>query len=334
MREAGAKLADLCGQMLTYSGRGKFVKRSLDLNESLGRLTDLVRASTAKSVQIDYNLSSDLPPIRGDETQLDQIVINLVINASDSMTHLKTGHIRISTGEQILDAGQLKKLSNGEAADPGRYVYIEVADEGSGIEAPDIPRLFEPFFTTKFTGRGLGMAVVFGIVKSHRGVIDVNSTPGVGTRIRIYFPANTERQVMTTNRDRSAPQGTVLVVDDEEMVRNTVCNMLESAGYEVITANDGKLGYAVFLENEDLLSACVIDATMPELDGYSLAEKIRARRQLMPVVLVSGYQVEEFDTENLGRTNIVFLQKPFDSTELVSAVASAGNDFPTDPAAT
>lgn len=329
--DAGSRLADLCNQMLTYSGKGKSTKRPLDLNEIMERMTDLISASTAKGIQIDYELSREISAIRGDETQLDQIIVNLILNASEAMSDKRSGHIVMSTGEESLDAERLKTLSNGESVTPGRYVYVEVADQGSGIAERDVTRLFEPFFTTKFTGRGLGMAVVFGIVKGHRGAISVSSTPGVGTRIRIYFPTFEETFAESAPIANPADRGLVLVVDDEELVRNTVRNMLESAGYQVITANDGGTGYRTFMHHADSISACVIDVTMPGLDGYGLVEKIRGQHQFTPVVLVSGYHQDRFDDRDIDRVgNLVFLQKPFDSAGLADAVASASRGRQTD----
>ncbi|HKI74354.1 MAG TPA: histidine kinase N-terminal 7TM domain-containing protein [Pseudomonadales bacterium] len=326
MRDAGGKLADLCNQMLTYSGRGQFVKKALDLNEMLSHLGDLIHASTSKSVQIEYKLARELPRIRADETQLDQIMINLVINASEAMSELTAGRMTISTGEETLDKEALKQLSNGDAVDPGRFAYVEVTDEGSGIAERDMSRLFEPFFTTKFTGRGLGMAVVFGIVKGHRGAIRVTSRPGIGTSIRIYFPVSLEEATAVPAAREKIHQGQarglVLVVDDEDMVRNIICNILEVAGFSVVTASNGVLGGKAFMENRDRLVGCVVDVTMPEMDGYGLLANIQSARPDIPVVLVSGFHAREFEDRELDKRHVTFLQKPFDSEALIAALAT------------
>lgn len=331
MRDAGGKLADLCNQMLTYSGRGQFIKKALDLNQSLGRLGDLMRASTARHVDIEYRLAPHLSSIKVDETQLDQIVINLIINASEAMSEQSFGKITVRTGEDSLDAEALKGLHNGESIEPGNFVYLEVSDEGTGIAERDISRLFEPFFTTKFTGRGLGMAVVFGIVKGHRGAIRVISEPGVGTWIRIYFPTSDEAVVHLEQRfpssRTSSAMGLIMVVDDEEMVRTIVSRMLESVGYKVITANNGRLGYDAYLEHQEALVGCVVDVTMPELDGYSLVRHIQNHGSEFPIVMVSGYHIREFEDRDIDRTNVTFLQKPFEVEQLLAALDTTDTDI-------
>jgi nitrogen-specific signal transduction histidine kinase/CheY-like chemotaxis protein len=329
MRDAASKLTNLCKQMLTYSGKGHSAKRTLDLNEVLERLKELVRASTSKSMQIDYALHAGLVPVRADETQIDQILINLVMNAAESMDDQPSGWICISTGQRVLDAQALKSLNNGESISPGEYVYVEVRDQGKGIAEADITRLFEPFFTTKFTGRGLGMSVVFGIVRDHAGAIEVESSAGVGTTIRIYFPAATT----ASQRPDSGPhpalnrraRGLILVVDDEAMVREIVTSMLESAGYEVVCAADGKLGYEAFLAHAPRLAGCVIDVTMPGRDGYDLVRDIRRARDDLPIVLASGYPLRAgySDTE---QPTVTFLQKPFDMHDVINALDSVGDD--------
>jgi PAS domain S-box-containing protein len=324
MRDAGGKLADLCNQMLTYSGKGQFVRTPMQLNELLDRLSDLVRASVSRSLEIEYIKAKDLPLITADETQLDQIVINLVINASEAMNAQKTGKILIKTGQEDLDVTMFAELHNGEGLTPGQYVYVEVADEGTGIAERDVSRLFEPFFTTKFTGRGLGMAVVFGIVKGHGGAIKVTSASGKGTRIRIYFPATDAMPDSQVNVARHAADrrghGLVLVVDDEEQVRMIVAMMLESAGFEVRLAKNGTQGLTLFNAHRRELVGCVIDATMPELDGYGLIERIQLIDQEMPIVLVSGFQAGQLESTRIDTRRLTFLQKPFDLDELLTAL--------------
>ena len=327
IRDAAGKLSNLCVQMLTYSGKGQSIRMSADLNELIARLEDLVRASVPRQLQVEYRLAPGLDLVRLDHTQLDQVVINLVMNAAESMSDRTSGSITVATGERVLDAAALRGLGNGEAASPGAYVYLEVEDHGVGIDDEALARLFEPFFTTKFTGRGLGMSVVFGIVRDHDGAIEVETEPGWGTRVRVYFPRDESaerpagRPAAPSRRVRGG--GRVLVVDDQEMVRQILASMLEAAGYEVVTAVDGQDGMTRFLEHEPELVGCVVDVTMPERDGLTLVRDIRQRHGALPLVLVSGYPASEYQAQ-IDELRVAFLQKPFEVDEIVAALGPAG----------
>ncbi len=193
------------------------------------------------------------------------------------------GTITIATGSMQLDESGLQSLHNGEALQAGRYVFVEVTDEGRGIETRDIARLFEPFFTTKFTGRGLGMAVVFGIVKGHQGAIEVDSTPGSGSRVRVYLPAcDASPEQPGDDASTSSAQtgeGFILVVDDETAVREIIARMLTTAGHTVISAADGNEALALFRQHADKLTGCVVDVSMPEMDGHALCRKLTSLRK-------------------------------------------------------
>ncbi len=327
IRDAAGKLSNLCVQMLTYSGKGQSIRMSADLNELIARLEDLVRASVPRQLHVEYRLAPGLDLVRLDHTQLDQVVINLVMNAAESMSDRTSGTITVATGERALDAAALRSMGNGEAASPGTYVYLEVEDHGVGIDEEALARLFEPFFTTKFTGRGLGMSVVFGIVRDHDGAIEVETEPGWGTRVRVYFPRDESaerpagRPAAPSRRVRGG--GRVLVVDDQEMVRQILASMLEAAGYEVVTAVDGQDGLTRFLEHEPELVGCVVDVTMPERDGLTLARDIRQRHAALPLVLVSGYPASEYQAQ-IAELRVAFLQKPFEVDEIVAALGPAG----------
>ena len=328
MQEAGERLAELCSQMLTYSGKGQFLKVPLDLNRQLSGFKDLARATVPRTTALDFNLAGTLPPVLADETQVNQVVLNLLINASEAMTDAR-GEVKITTGTEDLaadDAG----VRFCEQAVSGRYVFVEVEDNGIGISPENLQKMFEPFFTTKFEGRGLGMAVVYGILKAHQGAIRIVSELGKGTRIRAYFPIEEEANMSASESEtmeqvqgtEAVNRGKVLVVDDEDYVRSILRGMLEKMGFEAVEAEDGDKGLAAFNAADGQIVACVIDLTMPGMAGMELLDHIRRLDDKVPVLLVSGYSRHEVRQQEAKSTNISFLQKPFTMDQFQKAMES------------
>jgi PAS domain S-box-containing protein len=328
IESAGEKLADLCNQMLTYSGKGHFEESVIDINELVTDMKDLVRVSVPNTVSLGYATEGELPCVKADATQISQVIMNLVINAGEASSRNRAGRIRVSTGLEYLDGASRDSLRTGDHLKPGDYVYFEVEDEGVGISSEDQERLFEPFFTTKFTGRGLGMAVVFGIVRAHKGAIEVDSVPGEGTRVRVFFPATTERkpeELSETDESEKyglKDRGKVLVVDDEFFVREIFRGMLQAMGFDVVEAADGEEGLSTYNSNKLELVACVIDLTMPGMGGNELAVGIRKQDADVPIMLVSGYSQKEINPEVLSSSNVMFLQKPFTLSQFRSVMNS------------
>jgi PAS domain S-box-containing protein len=326
MSQAGGKLAELCTQMLTYSGKGRFVESLVDVNEELESMQNLVRASVPSNVSILYSLKDGLPVIKADSTQLNQVTMNLLINASEAMSDQAQGTVNVSTDTASLDRDPGDLFHTGDTFTAGKFVYIEIKDEGNGISEEDQARLFEPFFTTKFAGRGLGMAVVYGIVMAHDGAISIESAAGMGTTLRVYFPTSGEQGVdgveLTEIDSIRVGQvaGKVLVVDDEPHVRNIFHGMLGSMGFETIEAENGELGFKVYKENSLEIVACVIDLTMPGMGGDILSDKIRERDLNIPILLVSGYSKQKMRRGELQSKRIEFLQKPFTLKQFKSAL--------------
>jgi CheY-like chemotaxis protein len=289
--------------------------------EDTARLLD---STTSKKAEVRLHLERDLPRIEADAGQLRQIVMNLATNASEALGD-QPGEIVVATGMQWAAAGELPSLVAGRTMLPGLYVYLEVSDNGCGMDSITMPRMFDPFFTTKFPGRGLGLAAVLGIVRSHQGSIKVISSPGKGTTVRVLFPARPEateapavRQPENTS-DSVAWQGrgTVLVVEDEEAVRKLSCSILESAGLSVISAENGSEGLNLFRQHASTLQAVLLDLTMPGMDG---AEVFRAMVELKPdtrVVVCSGYNELEMATRMAGYRPAGFLRKPYLPAELI-----------------
>ena len=327
IQQAGEQLAELCSQMLTYSGKGQFLKTPLDLNAQLESIRDLARATVPRTTGLDFEFAPSLPAVLADSTQVNQVVLNLLINASESMTDAR-GQVRISTGTEFLSRHD-SSIRFCDQAVSGQYAFIEVEDNGVGISLDNLHKMFEPFFTTKFEGRGLGMAVVFGILKGHHGAIRIVSKLGEGTSIRVYFPIEEgvtmsaqETDTSGSTLDVTCDRGKVLVVDDEDYVRGILRGMLENMGYQPVEAEDGDQGLAAFRADDDQFVACIIDLTMPGMAGMELLEHIRKLDDKVPVLLVSGYSRHEVRQQEAKSPNISFLQKPFTLDQFKEAMES------------
>jgi CheY-like chemotaxis protein len=270
-------------------------------------------------------LVDDLPLIAADGTQVRQVIMNLLTNASDALDE-HDGEIVLRTGTMHANAELLAECLAADGVRPGQFVFVEVADTGIGMNAETLARIFDPFFTTKFTGRGLGLAATLGIVRGHRGALNVRSALGSGTTFRVLFPAGDAREPSsrTPRSVISVPRhGTVLVVDDEESVRDVARRMLLRMGYQVVTAVDGDEGLRLFSEHEDSIVAIVLDVTMPRLSGTEVLAELRKRGKLVPVVLASGYTAQSLATTADGEPSPIFVQKPFASGELLAGIDAA-----------
>jgi PAS domain S-box-containing protein len=328
--KAAARAADLCRQMLAYAGRGPFLVEGVQLSRLVKEMANLLSTAISKGASLDFRLEQDLPLVRSDATQLRQVVMNLITNASDAVADRRGGVIRLTTGLVDADAEYLDAISPFGELREGRYVVLEVSDNGCGIDEETRAKIFDPFFTTKFTGRGLGLAAVLGIVRAHKGAVRVESEVGCGTTFTVLLPAAAETEARAEAgvvADVAPGAGrTILVVDDEEPVRELARQVLERAGYTVLTAADGREGLDVYTSRRDEIAAVLLDMTMPRMNG---PETLAALKQLEPsvrVVLTSGYH-EEDATASLGGAGLAgFLQKPFRAGELASAIRRAVAD--------
>ncbi|MEI6704286.1 MAG: ATP-binding protein, partial [Deltaproteobacteria bacterium] len=268
IEQAAARAADLAKQMLAYSGKGKFVVENIDLNILLEEMLHMLEVSISKKSLLRLNLTPNLPSIEADATQIRQILMNLVINASEAIGD-KSGVIAITTGCMDCDRSYLKDVWLDENISEGLYVYLEIADTGCGMDKETLAKLFDPFFTTKFTGRGLGMAAVLGIVRGHKGAIKVYSEPTRGTTFKVLFPASSKPAEIfnyDSLHDDWQGEGKVLLVDDEETVRGVGSEMLKALGFTPITANDGREAISRYKEHPDFRFV-ILDLTMPHMDG-------------------------------------------------------------------
>ncbi len=323
---AARRAADLSNQLLAYSGRARFVVEPIDLSSVVKEMVHLVEVSVSKKAAVQYDLPAGLPAIEGDATQIRQIALNLITNASDAIGE-QAGIISVSTGVMECDAEYLSAGDVSDNAEEGIYCYIEVADSGCGMDSETLDRIFDPFFTTKFTGRGLGLAAVLGIVRGHKGVIKVRTAPGKGSTIRVLFPA-TRRQAeasatQDTASDKWRGEGTVLLVDDESVVRSVTKKMLERIGFNVITASDGEEAVAAFERHADELKLVLLDMAMPRMGGDEAFQKIRQIRSDARVIISSGYDEQEATKKLVGQGLAGFIQKPYSLTSLAAQIRQA-----------
>ncbi len=318
--EIGAKrAAELTKQMLDYSGQGRFKLERLDLPAVVREMTQLVKALIPKHVDLHYRFKEGLPPINADATQLRQVIMNLVTNAAESIDE-DGGRVVISIDERLVTQQDLDEFVD-PAAQPGRFLCLEVADSGSGMDEETRSRVFDPFFTTKFKGRGLGMAAVLGIVRGHGGTIHVDSREGEGTSVCVLLPAHGQTTSERARQSARVSSGTVLVVDDDNGVQWVARRVLTDKGYRVLLASNGLEGVRVFEQNADAIDVIVMDVTMPQLGGIEALRRIRATGSRVPVLLSSGYGADSAGSE-VGEL-AGFLEKPYSVDELLDAVAKA-----------
>lgn len=325
--DVSRKAADLCRNMLAYSGKGRFVVEPLDLSRLVQEMAHMLEISVSKKAALHYNMAENLPPVRADATQLRQVVMNLIINAAEAIAR-PDGAISISTGVVDCDRAYLADACLGQDLPAGRYVQLEVADSGCGMDAATLARIFDPFFTTKFAGRGLGLAAVQGIVRGHHGTIEVHSAPGQGTTFTVLLPVCDERTAETRRpppgeSGRQKPTGTILVVDDEADVRAIASRMLKQGGFSVLAAADGKEGVELFRQHKTAIAGVLLDLTMPCCDGEETFRLLRAMDPAVRVVITSGYNEQDVTQRFVGKGLAGFIQKPFQLEELLATMRGA-----------
>ena len=326
---ASRRAADLCSQMLAYSGKGRFVIEAVNLNEVVEEMAHLLQISISKRVVLKYNFAENLPAIEADATQIGQVIMNLITNASEA-TGEKSGTVSLSTGAMECDKDYLKETYLAEDIGEGVFVYIEVSDSGEGMNAETLSKIFDPFFTTKFTGRGLGLAAVQGIARGHGGAIKVYSEPGRGTTFKVLFPAidlpagPSKRETAKVADWRGS--GTVLLVDDEETVRTVGKTMLETMGFEVLMAADGHEAVKKFREHPDGIALVLLDLTMPRMNGEDAFREIRLIKGNARVILSSGYNEHEATDRFSGKGLAGFVQKPYKYLTLMEIIRNALTD--------
>ncbi len=321
IEKSGQRAADLTKQMLAYSGKGRFVVNAINLSKLIIEMKELLESSVSKKADLKVSLKSDLPNVEADASQIRQVILNLVTNASEALGE-KNGDIRISTGVMECDRTFLENTYMDDDLLEGIYVYIEVSDTGSGMDEKTMRKLFDPFFSTKFVGRGLGLAAVLGIVRGHQGAIKVMSEPGEGSTFIVLFPTDgkffKKSEINQGSLSFHKSSDCILVVDDEEQVLSLTERILRRNGYNVLTASDGQKAIKTFREHPDEISAVLLDLTMPGMDGEEIFSEIRKIREDACVILSSGYDEHEVFRHFKGKGLAGFIQKPYHPESLLN----------------
>ncbi len=311
---AAERAAGLCDQMLAFSGKGTFESEPLDLNELLQEVEQLLKHTLDKNAELEINLSETISLFKADSSQICQLAMNLVMNASDSLEE-NPGKILIQSGVIQVTEKELNQACFNENLKPGNCIFFEVRDNGCGINEDMINKIFDPFYSTKFTGRGLGLAASIGIVRGHGGAIMVESQEGIGSTFRILFPVS--KQAILPKTKINIPtlageiDGTILIADDEEVVRNVTKQVLVKAGYQVEMVEDGQKAIEICKDDPSRFTAIILDKTMPGLNGEQTLKELRKLRVDSPVLLTSGYDVDSSQEPYEKQGFACFVKKPY-----------------------
>ncbi|HLY16211.1 MAG TPA: PAS domain S-box protein [Bryobacteraceae bacterium] len=320
---ATSRAADLTSQMLAYSGKGRFTLQAINLSRLAEEVTNLLQTLIPKKTAVQFNLQTVLPSIEADPGQIRQIVMNLITNAAEAIGE-GGGVIKIGTGVMDVSRAYLSGTYFDDHLPAGRYAYLEVSDTGCGMTPETQAKIFDPFFTTKFTGRGLGLAAVIGIVRAHHGALKVSSVPGQGSVFRLLFPASDKTADARTPEASSVREGagggTILVVDDEAGMRKLARSILEKSGFTVLTASDGAEAIRVYRRHAAEVHAILLDLTMPVMNGEETAAELRRICTDVPIILSSGYSEQELAARLAGKGLAGFLKKPYAPAELTGTL--------------
>ncbi len=327
--DASQRAAELCQRMLAYAGKGKLVLERVDLSALVTDSSPLLEHLVSKKAKLVFDVSDQLPGIDADAAQIHQVLLNLTVNASEALQG-QEGTVRVTTGATILDAGDIARLAPHSEAPEGLFVFLKVTDTGCGMSSETLSKIFDPFYTTKFTGRGLGLAAVHGIIRGHRGVLRVESELGKGTTFQLYLPAIDGTPVAPAKAAAArrpspvpGPERLVLLAEDEPTVRRALVAMLRRAGFTAVSAEDGREALDLYQADPKRFAAVVLDLTMPRLDG---AEALREMRLINPGVkalIMSGFGEEETLAKLHESGRAVFLHKPFTPDEFSDRLATA-----------
>ncbi len=326
IKKAALRAAELANQMLVYTGKTARVAGSINVSSVVKEMGSLLDVSISKKVTLRYCLSENIPFIRGDISQIRQVAINLITNASEAIGD-HPGVIAISIHAVELKEGELERTVPPGGLPSGCYVLLEVSDTGDGMSEETLQKIFDPLFTTKITGRGLGLASLLNVVQRHNGAVEVKSEPGHGTVFRVYFPVEVQDGELRIEESLAAVSewrgcGTALIADDEAAIRDITAALLKRFGFRVITASDGFETVDLYTEHAGDITLLLMDLNMPRLNGVEATLRIRHINPQVPVLFMSGYPREQV-MERFGQhPHTDFIHKPFQSGELLASIRS------------
>lgn len=321
IKKAGNRAADLISKLLGFARKGKYENKVFNLNNIVNDVLSIIKHSINRNININISLDKNLSLINGDPNQMQQVVMNLCVNAIQAMPD--GGDLTITTSNFIVDE---KFSSTHFNILPGRYIRLTVDDTGTGMNKKTLEHIFEPFFTTKKEGKGtgLGLSTVYGIVKNHNGIITVYSEPGMGTSFKIYLPAsdksNSNYITDLTNNKFTKGKGTILIIDDEEMIRSVYSKMLKMLGYNILSANNGYEGVKIFEKNKDNIDLVILDLNMPEMSGEVTFEKLKLLKSDIKIILATGFAINGSVQKLLDKGADSYLKKPFTINELSETI--------------
>jgi PAS domain S-box-containing protein len=318
---AANRAADLCRQMLSYAGRNPLVQTRVSLWLLVDEVVRMLQASISKNVTIRCDMQQSLPEIKGDTGQIQQIIMNLIINAAEAIGD-KNGTIVVRLTQMQVGADAAEIDLFGAAIPAGGYVRLEVSDTGCGMDEETQKKIFEPFFTTKFTGRGLGMSAILGIIKAHSGMLQLTSRPGAGTTFKVYFPWLEPAGHAVTAPPVPVPpvkaSGTILLVDDEQVLRNMGVDLFETLGFSVVTARHGGEALEIYRERGSEIDVILLDMIMPIMGGIETYHNLRSISSDIPIVICSGYGEETVSDTIENDVHAGFVHKPYKPIELMN----------------
>lgn len=320
---SATRASELCNQMLAYSGKGKFLTEIIDISHTISETLGLIKVALPKKVELVLDCTDELTFIEVDPTQVRQVLMNLVTNAAEAIGD-DSGQVTIATRVADFSVEALLQLDLTCTLSSGRYVTVEIQDTGSGMSDEVMSKIFDPFFTTKFTGRGLGLAAVQGIIKSHQGLLVIHSIPEVGTSMTTLWPASAKPQpIVAPSQTNLAKQsgGTILFVDDEELLRSLVERMLSKLGYNVLLAADGDEAVQVFKAHQPVISGVILDLTMPIKNGEETYRELVKIDPAVKVIYTTGYTEQEIQHRYNIDGGYNLLTKPFDLNKLSSLLS-------------
>ena len=331
IKTASLRATDLCTQLLAYSGQGWIEEKAFSINTLVSEMAQMLKTSISKNCALNLNLQDQLPLTVGDSSQMRQIVMNFVINASDAIGD-HSGTINVSTDSMICPQHYFTGDFVIKPENFGSFVTLEVSDNGHGMDKETLGRIFEPFFTTKFTGRGLGLSAVLGILQSHGAGLRVDSEPESGTTFTVFFPINHNHSkdapegFEKSNTTRTHFSGRALLVDDEEIVRSVCSSQLEMLGIEVLVARNGMEGVEVYREKQATIDLVILDLTMPKMDGEKTFTILRQVNPEVKVILASGYAEQELTARFGDEKPSGYLRKPYTIEQLSSVLSDILTD--------
>lgn len=333
IEKAVARGAELCRQMLAYAGKSQFVQTQVNIGELVEEIVNMLKSTIKQNVAIHTSIAADIPSIKADASQIRQIAMNLIINGAEAIGDA-LGEVKVSLSKISIKSGQSEKDYLGKLISAGCYACLEVADNGSGMSNETYNRIFEPFYSTKFTGRGLGMSAVLGIVTAQGGALQLVSQLDRGTTFKVYLPlqisdATTNETHKLTNQPESwSGRGTILLAEDEEQILQVVKVMLIELGFRVIEARNGKEAIEQYQKNSDDINLVLTDLGMPVMDGYALFNELKKRNPALPVIISSGFGDIDI-TSRIPRNDIAgLIGKPYNFNQLQNVLKNVLEGLP------